>query len=279
LTRLVGGWYFRAEDSAVAKTKDPSADEPETETTSTGTAAGKAAPVPVHIGGESILDRLLPHVKKIALAVLVIALILTGVFGYRWWKDRGRAAETKSLSVAMELGWRQIRVPLPDEKPDPAAEPTYPSAKDRATAVLAQLDKGGGKGATTASYRGGLLLEAGRLDEAEATFKSASTRTDLEGVLAREGLGFVAEARAQAATDAAEKQRHLEAALAAFRAVQPDDKGLHRDYALYHEARILALLDKKADAVAALEKALEVVPETSLKSAIDDRLVLLEVAK
>lgn len=241
-------------------------------------AAPSKGPVPVHIGGDSIVDRLLPHVKKIAIALGVVAVILTAVFGWRWWKDRARGQETAKFAAAMKVAARDIKKPDPTEKPDPThpAETTYGTVKERAAAVLTELERGGGAGLATDAYRGSLLLDAGRLDDAEATFKRASARADLEGVLAREGLGFVAEARAAASKDAAESQRFLEAALAAFRAVQPDDKGPHRDYALYHEARILAQLNKKADAVAALEKALEVAPESPLESTIHDRLAQLE---
>lgn len=256
--------------------------ETETETETPETKDGKAAakgPVPVHIGGDTILDRLLPHVKKIAVGALVVAVILLAVFGYRWYKDRNRASATTQLARALDLLQREVKKPDPDEKPDPSvkAPPSYPSYKDRAVATVAELDRGAM--VVTEPFRAGLLLDAGRLDDAEAAYRRGSTRKDLEGVLAREGLGFVAEARAHAAKDAGERQKHLEAALAAFRAAQPDDAGPHRDHALYHEGRILALLDKKPEAVAALEKALEVVPETELESAINDRLAQLEEHK
>jgi len=258
----------------VAKTKD---------TQDAGTdklTTGAKGPVPVHVGGDTILDRLMPHITKILVVVLLIALVLTGVFGYRWWQDRGRRKATTVLAKAIELDLREVKKVDPDDKPDPTkkADPTYATYKDRATAVLGELARGAGP-VVSDTYRGSLLLDAGRFDDAEKAFRTASTRKDLEGVLAREGLGFVAEARAQAATDPAEKQRQLEAALAAFQAVQLDDKGLHRDHALYHEARILALLDKKPEAVAALEKALEVAPDTELESAINDRLAQLEAGK
>ena len=250
-----------------------------------GKKGGYQEPVPVHIGGDSLLDRIVPHMKKIAIMVAMVAVVLLAIFGYRWWRDRGRADDTTQLAAALDVARREVVAPEPTPEPDPTnptpippPEPdpnTFPSQKARAEAILAQLAKGGA-GTVGAVYRGGLLLDAGRLDEAEAAYKSGSGASGLDGVLAREGLGFVHEARGLAATDAAAKQRHFEAALAAFRSAQPSDTGPRRDHALYHEARMLALLDKKPEAVAALEKALEVAPETELQSVIGDRLAQLE---
>jgi tetratricopeptide (TPR) repeat protein len=241
-------------------------------------ASPAKGPVPVHIGGDSIADRLLPHLKKILVGALVIAVILSAFFGYRWWKNRGKGKATDVLAKAADLDRREVKVPDPNDKPDPdqpPPEPTYATAKDRAIAVLAELDKGAG-GVANDAYRGSLLLEAGRYDEAEAAYKRAASRTDLVGIVAREGLGFVAEARAHAATDAAERQRYLEAALTAFRAAQPDEKGPRRDHALYNEGRILAWMQKKTEAIAALEKALEADPDSDVAPEIRNRIASLE---
>jgi tetratricopeptide (TPR) repeat protein len=267
----------------VANTKDPETSQDDETDEDAPKAASKLVskappkgPTPVHIGGESIADRLMPHVKKIAVGMGVIAVILLVVFGFRWWKDRARQKRTVQLARAMDVAARDVEKPDPANPPDPAIPPppTFPTHKDRATAVLAEIDRGA-QDVTSAVYRGSVMLDAGNLDGAAAAFQSAAGRKDLEGVLAREGLGFVAEARAQAATDAAQKKQHLEAALAAFRAVQTDDAGLHRDYALYHEGRILAWMERKDEAIAALEKALEVVPESELEDEITTRLATL----
>jgi predicted negative regulator of RcsB-dependent stress response len=269
------------------KTTETETSETEGSDKPAGGKKGYQEPVPVHIGGESLVDRLVPHIKKIAIMVGVVAVVLLAVFGYRWWRDRGRAKSTTELAAALDVARREVVPPEPTPEPDPTnpnpmpvPEPTpdpntFPSQKARAEAILAQLAKGGA-GTVGAVYRGSLLLDAGRLDEAEAAYQSASGAGGLDGVLAREGLGFVHEARGLAATDAAAKQRHFEAALAAFRAAQPADTGPRRDHALYHEARMLALLEKKPEAVAALEKALEIAPDSELQSVIGDRLAQLE---
>jgi tetratricopeptide (TPR) repeat protein len=264
----------------VAKTKQ--SDEDDKLKRDRGDVPGAKGPIPVHVGGETIVERLAPHAKKIAIAAGLIAVILIAVFGYQWWRDRNRGKATKRLAQAMEVLRREVKPPGPgpEPKPEPGVrvEPTFPTHRARAEAGLAALAAGGGD-LVGDVYRGGLLLDAGKLDEAEAAYRRASGRADLDGILAREGLGFVAEERAHATTDAGARQKHLEAALAAFRSVQTDDKGALRDHALYHEARILALLDKRSEAVAALEKALEVAPETKLAPAINERLAELEAEK
>src|SRR5688572_23479804 len=47
-------------------------------------------PKPVQLGGESILDRLVPHMKKIAIALGVVAIVLTVFFTIRHFKESGR---------------------------------------------------------------------------------------------------------------------------------------------------------------------------------------------
>ncbi len=255
----------------MAKTKDS---EITTEPAKSGAKAPAKGPTPVHIGGETILDRLLPHIKKIAIGAGVVAVVLGAIFGYRWWRDRARGKTTAQLTRALDVAAREVEKPDPNAKPDPDQKPTFPTYQDRANAVVAELNKGAGD-VTSPVYKGSLLLDAGKLDEAAAAFRSASGRNDLQGALAREGLGYVEEAKARAATDPTQHQQHLEAALAAFRAVQPAETGLHKDYALYHEGRILEIMQKKAEAIAAYEKALEVAPESDLESEINNRLANL----
>lgn len=255
----------------MAKTKDS---ETVKEPATSGAKAPAKGPTPVHIGGDSILDRLMPHVKKIAIGAGAIAVVLTGVFGFRWWRDRARGKTTTQLTRALDVAAREVEKPDPNAKPDPDKKPTFPTYQDRANAVVAELDRGAAD-VTSAVYKGSLLLDAGKLDEAAAAFRSAAGRNDLQGVLAREGLGYVEEAKARAATDATQRQQHLEAALAAFRAVQPADTGLHKDHALYHEGRILEIMQKNDEAIAAYEKALEVAPESDLETEINNRLANL----
>ena len=101
--------------------------------------------------------------------------------------------------------------------------------------------------------------------------------TGLDGVLAREGLGMALEMKAEADKDATARQKGLEEALAAFQAMQPDDKGAGRAYALYHQGRILMLLGKRDDAKAAFQKAKDIGKDkdADLAELVEERLAML----
>jgi tetratricopeptide (TPR) repeat protein len=273
----------------------PRADRPDPENlgppvgAAADTSAQRSPPVaPVVIGGDSFVDKVLPHVPKIIAGGVALAVVLIAYFSWDWWKESKAAAGTDELAEAFDLLHRPIDPPAPapipgaepGTPPEPApkaagALPSYPTRTARAEAVVAALGK------TELDPAGrlleaNLLLQTGKLDQAEAVYRTLTAGSALENILAREGLGYVAEAKAAAAKDPAERQKLLEAALAAFRAIQPDDKGPRRDYALYHEARILTLLDQRAEARAALDKALVVVPDSAIELDIQQRLAQLE---
>jgi hypothetical protein len=122
--------------------------------------------------------------------------------------------------------------------------------------VLAEIAKQGTDAAGHA-FRGGQLLDAGKIDDAIAEYRQGAADKTIEGVLCREGLGLALEAKALTEKDNAARQKGLEDALAAFTAMQPDEAGLRRAYALYHQGRILdkQLLGKPAEAKARFEQA------------------------
>ena len=253
--------------------KEPAKQEPDANDDGAKKPEAKPArfdPKPVNVGGESILERLLPHVKKIAIgAAVAIGIVMIGVL-YVGWKDRKARAETTKVVSVVDTYDQPIR---------PAGQPVDPnitsfgSAAERATKVLDTMAKEGGK--ISAAFRGAALVQAGKLDDAIAEFKRGQDAPGLDGVLAREGLGLAYEAKAVADKDATARQRDLEDALAAFKAEQPDDKGERAAYALYHQARILAQLGKRDDAKAMFNKAKDVAKDTDLPPLIEERLVSL----
>ena len=230
----------------------------------------------VHVGGESLLDRLLPHAKKIGLALLGAALLVTAVVLFRIYQHGKAERSTRRLTKALELAERPVKRDddgvLPPQDP---TEETFASEAERVQAVETAMKKIGQTHDAVALVEAQSLLRAGKLDEALAIYRRRAKASGIDGLLAREGVGIVLEAQAAAADkDPAAKQKLLEQALEAFRAIQPDDKGPRRDYSLYHEARVLEALGKPAEAKAALEKALA-VPDTSLEPVIRNRLSAL----
>jgi tetratricopeptide (TPR) repeat protein len=229
-------------------------------------------PKPVHIGGESLVDRLLPHMKQIIIGIVVIAVVLMVVFTIRWLHERKEIAETRKLDDVLEVAREPIRAP--DAKPDPK-NPSFADAKERGTAVLAAIAKQGTDLAGHA-FRAAQLLDAGKTDDAIAEYRKGIGEKGIEGVLCREGLGLALETKASAEKDPAARQKGFEEALAAFVAMQPDENGPRRAYALYHQARMQQLLGKRAEAKSLFEKAKEAnKSDHDLGDLLDKRLAAL----
>lgn len=229
---------------------------------------------PVHIGGESFADRVLPHMKKIMVAIGVIVVILVVVFTARWISERGRAKETAKLANSIAIAAQQVRAPGEEAKP---GDNTYASSKERAAAVLDSLTKHPSE-LSSENYLAATAFQAEQYDVAIGAFRKSVGAAGLDGVLAREGLTLALEAKATAEKDAAAKQKGLEEALTAARAIQPDANGPRRAYALYHEARLLVLLGKNAEAKALFEKVKTMGDGTELSQLAEARLAALEAA-
>jgi len=199
--------------------------------------------------------------------------VLAVYFTIRHFQDRKAEKETEKLQNVLDVAAHPVR--SPNEPADPKSkEVTYASEKERADAILDALAKAN-TDAAGPTYKASLLLQAGKLDQAITEYRRGQTKTGLDGVLAREGLGIALEMKAETEKDAAARQKGLEDALAAFQAMQPDEKGARYAYALYHQGRILALLGKTAEAREKLTKAKELGKDTKLPDLIDERLASL----
>lgn len=233
-------------------------------------------PKPVHVGGESLVDRLYPHRKKIAVFV-ASALVIWGIVAVViHFRDSSAQKATNKLAVVLDLGDQPIRPAAEGSAAgsgSAAADDTFASAKDRANKLLDALAKQGTDAAGPV-YRASLLVQAGKLDDAIAEYKRGQGQLGIDGVLAREGLGLAQEQKAEdPKNDAATRQKGLEEALATFTSMQPDPAGPRRDFALYHQGRILELLGKKPDAKAAFDKAKELAKDSpELAELVDERL-------
>jgi tetratricopeptide (TPR) repeat protein len=229
-------------------------------------------PAPVRIGDESLGDRLAPHIMKILVGVVVIAVVVTIVLAFRWRKRAGQEDATTRLAQVLAVGQKPV-VPGMVPTPDKPNDDQFATSKDRAIAMLAAMAKANNDGSP--AYKGTLLLEAGKVDEAIAEFRTGTAAKDILGVLSREGLGLGLEAKAAAEKDNAAAQKLYEEALAAFTSMQPDAAGPRRAYALYHQGRMQQQLNKKAEAKALYEQAKELGAATELPELIDRRLATL----
>lgn len=257
-------------------------------------------------GVSQVAEKLKPHMKVIAVVTSALALILVGWYTYQHLAQRSEAQATALYREALELADLPV-VPPPEvtdeakdgAKPDEAgaAKPeaeaatkdeageitSFPSHQARADAVLVplttlQAEHGSTRSARAARlFHAAALYDAGRFQDAIAMYQEILADESMSSVAitARTGLGYAQEALALANEDQAARQAGLEAALATFRQIQPAEDGPRREYALYHEARILATLGKREEAAAALNKAIEVAPDSPLRNDIRQRLAQL----
>ena len=230
-------------------------------------------PKPVHIGGESLLDRIRPYIKQITIGVIVLAVIGGAIAAVQWFRDRKQVAATEKLDKVLQVVEQPIRGK--DDKPDPK-KPSYANVKERAAAVLDAMVKQGTDAAGHA-FRGGALLDTGKPEEAITEYRMGIADKTVEGLLCREGLGLALEAKGAAEKDPAARQKGLEEALAAFTVMQPDEAGARRTYALYHQARLQLLLGKRTEARSLFEKAKAANKDTDREIAelIEKRLAAL----
>jgi hypothetical protein len=244
--------------------------------------AASAAPDEFVSFWDHIGERLKPHAAKIATLVGAIALAVIIGIVWGWWTTRREKASSAALEQALKIG--EARVVGDGEPPPPAGstEPTYKSAKERSEAELAALSKIEGRGGSVPQkvklVKAGVLFDLGRYDEAAAAYKTflGTSAPDVLKLVAREGLGYSLEAKALAEKDAGKRAAGLDAALAEFKQLQPDEKGFYRDEALYHQARILQLKGDKAGATALYKQIADGMPGSPVAPKARDRLAALE---
>src|SRR6185295_13358124 len=127
----------------------------------------KEGPKAVQLGGESLLDRLIPHIKKILVATVILAVLVTLFFGYRACSRSKEAKSTEKVAAVLDLAMRPIAPP--GMKPDPE-HPTFADDKERADKVLAEMANQGTDGSP--GFRAAMLVDAGKLDEAIELYRS-----------------------------------------------------------------------------------------------------------
>jgi tetratricopeptide (TPR) repeat protein len=230
-------------------------------------------PKPVQVGGEGLLERLLPHLKKIIVGIVVIVVVYGVYAAVVGVQDSHKEKDTAKVQAVLDVASHPVR--SPGEPADPKSrEITYASNTERANAVLEALAKAG-TDAAGPTYKASMLLQVGKIDEAITEYKRAQGKTGLDGVLAREGLGIAQEMKAENEKDPAARQKGLEDALATFKSMQPDAGGPRYAFALYHQGRILAIMQKVDEAKTVLEKAKEVGKGTEVVELADQRIASL----
>lgn len=179
--------------------------------------------------------------------LLFVALL--GLAGYLYFDHKRETEASMVLTKAVEAQGAKIGEPPKKDEEEDSSEVYYKTFDERRNAALKQYRevqaKFSGTGAAILARlaEGSLLLDKREPDNALAAFNDvkgsalAAADTEVKG-RALEGIGFAHELKAQSAP--AEKDKHLDAALAAFKELEnaADVKGF-KEMAMYHQARVL----------------------------------------
>lgn len=252
--------------------------------------AAQAVPMDQFVGFWDRVGRsLVPHKRKLIAAGLGVAAMVGAYLVYAWWDGRRAGYATKAFAEVIDVSKARIvaeDTPAPQIPPGAKPEATYKSAKERSEAELMALSKlessyGGAQVARHSRLaKASVLYDLGRYDEAIAAYKgflAAKPASPVLVMVAREGLGYSLEAKALTEKKDANLYRAgLDAALKAYQELQPDDKGLYYDMAVYHQARILQLKEDKPGAIALYKKIVDGMPGSQIASEARARLAVLE---
>lgn len=213
-----------------------------------------------------------------------------GLFGWMYWQGKHQAEASALLAqaIADEHGRVSDKDDDDEDTTKQGMYPTFKSASDRTQAALAKYrdveSKYPGTGAAILSRlsEGGLLLDTGDAKGALAAYgdvkASPLAQADIE-VRGRaiEGTGFADELLAR--TDDANKDKHLDDALAAYKDLEGLDMKGFKELGQYHEARVQQAKGDKAKAIELLKAVHEKVsdlgethPFSYLEFVVEDRL-------
>lgn len=217
-----------------------------------------------------------PYARAILIVLGTTLAIVFAVWGLSTYFEHRSEAAAEAFGHAVKLYDAELLTGnLPAPKTDEENPiPRYKTEKERADAVLAELDALEKKwGSTDVAknaliFRAGIQYDLGKFDEAGKLYKQASERASKDphmAAVANEGLGLSAEA-----------QNKLDDALAAYKAMEPKTGDFYRDRALYDQARVLVKKGDKKGAGNLYKEVLAKMPTSQLRDEIQNQLAQLE---
>ena len=225
-------------------------------------------------GVADVADKLKPHTRIIAAITAVLGVGLIVWYTVQYLNERTEMQATVEYEKALTV-LRQSVEPATDTDTDSNAdaddasgadEKVFRSYAERAQAVADAFGSAGNEHSSAAASAQFSLIEATARFELGEYQKAAdlySAYLEAHGddaalrVVAQEGLGYAQEAIALKAEGEAARQSGLEQALATFQQLQAGDDSPWSTYARYHEGRLLAMLGRRDEAIAALRAALD----------------------
>jgi hypothetical protein len=197
--------------------------------------------------------------------VAVAALAVAGGVGYVYWQDKRQADASVILAQAYAAEHGHVSDKEDDEEEDTSRQlyPTFKTVAARREAAIAKYheveSKYAGTGAAILARlaEAGLLLDANDAGGARTAYQDvkasplAQADAEVRG-RACEGIGFANELLAR--SDEANKDKHLDDALASFKELEAVDMKGFKELGQYHEARVLQAKGDKAKAIELLKE-------------------------
>jgi hypothetical protein len=231
------------------------------------------------------------HQQVFGALVAVALLAGGGLLGWSYWQNKRDADASALLSTgfANERGTVTTKDDDDEEEGKPASlYPTFKTAAERREAAIAVYRKveskypGTGAAILARLAEAGVLLDQGDAKGARAAYEDvkasplATADAQVRG-RAFEGIGFADELLAKTEPDA--KDKHLDAALSAYKQLEQIDLKGFKELGMYHEARVVQAKGDKAKAVELLKDVAKRVSEPGeshpfayLQSVAEDRL-------
>ena len=243
-------------------------------------------------GVGEVVETLVPHKKLLIVFGVIAAAGLLGYAVFNWQINKDRAEASSMYAEALRLSYLPVEEKVEGEQATLGLRPeSFETATARDEAVLATLDSLKSKYGDSGVYEKGRFLHAstlvrlGKYDQASALYQSIAGSSDGKSRMsALEGHAFVDELKAEASADEGGREANLESALKKYDALAdayanaPSADASGRGSGDYHAGRMLAALGKNKEAIARFERALEVEPDSALKTTIEERLDVLRRA-
>jgi hypothetical protein len=254
---------------------------------------------PLLLAGSGQLGKWVRQNESLVKGLVIVAVAAAvGGGGYLWWSQRTEGAASNEITQALNDEDGRIGDPAKEDDDTRPTDmrPVFKTDAERLDAALAKYREVEAKFKHTgAAYlarleEGSLLLDKADFDGAIAAFDEASKSplaaadSEVKG-RALEGMGFAYEAKAKATP--ADKDKLLDQALQAFRALENTDVRGFKELGMYHQARVLEAKgekDKAIEMLKSLHERLNQASETKdtthpfvyLETIADDRLRALD---
>jgi predicted negative regulator of RcsB-dependent stress response len=234
-------------------------------------------PIPQSDEFVSFWQRAYEYISPYGRPIAIVGGALVVLLAVVWTTDRfyvvRKQNSTEMLGRVLRIYQAELLAPeanaeaKPEEaKPKDADVPRFKTAKERAEATLAELDKlvkevGSSSAAESAQLvRAGALFDVGRYADAEAAYRSfidQVSKSDKLALVAREGIGLSMEA-----------QGKLDAALTTYQEIEKAGGDAYRDRAQFAQARVIAKKGDKKKAFDMYKQILDKSPTTPLREEI-----------